>query len=288
MNWKKVGKGLAIAAAAGVIALGISACGGEKAPVKSAAPAAEAPKTVLRVGTTATLAKWIEGSDDKSKDGGLQGFEVDLLNEAARRNHWEIQWTIGDFAGLWGSLDNGSLDTIANPTTITEARKEKYDFTDPYAYAGYVFITKDGQNPDNVHWFEGKQVVVEGSSNPRIVLEKAKEEQNLNLDIQYIDTENALLMSVLNGTYDSGFVMASTAFIAMKDLGVKLDVYDPHFVSVPDVYAFRRTNEAKAKREALSKTIEDMHKDGTLKKLSMKWFGADFTSPDGVDQAISK
>lgn len=285
MNWKKIGKKCALVLAAGAIAFGISACAGEK---EGENPAAGSGKTVLRVGTTASLAKWIEGSDDKEKDGGLQGFEVDVLKEAARRNDWTIKWTIGDFAGLWGSLDNGSLDTIANPTTITPARKEKYDFTEPYSYGGYVFITKEGKNPDSLHWFEGKTVVVEGLSNSRLALEKAKEEQHLDFDIGYINNENALLMAVLNGTYEAAFVIKSTPFIAMKNLGVKLDVYDPHFGTMPDVYAFRRTDEAKAKREALSKTIEEMHADGTLKELSMKWFGADFSDPNGLDKALQK
>lgn len=283
MKWKQVMKGAMLALAAGTLVLGLSGCGGGKAPAASSA-AGNGTAKVIRVGTTATLAKWIEGGEDPGKDGGLQGFEVDLLNEAARRNNWEIKWTVGDFAGLWGSIDNGTLDTIANPTTITPARKEKYNFSEPYAYGGYVFITKEGEHPNSAEWFKGKKVVVEGSSNPRLVLEKANEEKHLDIDIQYIETENALLMAVLNGTYDGGFLMKSTAYLAMQNLGIKLDVYDPNFVAVPDVYAFKRSPEADQIREALSKTIQDMHADGTLKKLSLKWFSVDFSTPDGVNQ----
>lgn len=70
--------------------------------------------------------------------------------------------------------------------------------------------------------------------------------------------------------------------MAMKNLGVKLEVYDPHWGTMPDVYALRRTDEAKAKREAPPKTIQEMHGDGTLKELSTKWFGAGFMDPSGL------
>ena len=95
-------------------------------------------------------------------------------------------------------------------------------------------------------------------------------------------------MAVWNRTYEAAFLIKSTPFMAMKNLGVKLDVYDLHFGTMPDVYAFRRTDEAKAKREALPKPTQEMHGDGTLQELSMKWFGAGFTDPSGLDKAMKK
>ena len=64
----------------------------------------------------------------------LEGFDIDVWKEIARRNHWDIEWRTAEFSALWGMLDNGQIQTIANETTPNPQRLEKYNFTEPYAY----------------------------------------------------------------------------------------------------------------------------------------------------------
>ena len=40
---------------------------------------------------------------------------------------------------------------------------------------------------------------------------------------------------------------------------------------------FRKGEETKALREAVSKAIQELHADGTLSNLSIKYFGRDLT-----------
>lgn len=237
----------------------------------------------LVVGSGGLLPMWTQQSGDTSKDGGLEGFDVDMMKEICRRNNWELEWRIADFSALWGMLDNGTIDTIANETTSNKQRLEKYDFSMPYASESYVFAVPKGSHPGSIDWFKGKKVCVQGTSNPRLVLEDMNEEKHLNLDIGYMDVLSSLWPSVQNGQYDAAFSLRSSVLIVMNDLKMDFDMYDPNYKAVPIMYAFTKTEKNQKRVEAINKTIDAMRKDGTIKTLSEKWFKKDLsTLPDGL------
>lgn len=66
------------------------------------------------------------------KQDELQGFEVDVWNEIGKRNDYKVEFVTANFSGLFGLLETGRIDTISNQITITDARKAKYLFSDPY------------------------------------------------------------------------------------------------------------------------------------------------------------
>ena len=53
----------------------------------------------------------------------------------------EITWE-----GLLTSLDTGTVDLVLNQVGVTDERKEKYDFSDPYLYSYIALITKTDNN----------------------------------------------------------------------------------------------------------------------------------------------
>ena len=72
----------------------------------------------------------------------LVGYDVELLETAAKDLGYTVQWTTAEFSGIMGQLEAGRLDTVANNVAVTAARKEKFDFTATYAYLGAQVVTK--------------------------------------------------------------------------------------------------------------------------------------------------
>ena len=66
---------------------------------------------VLKIGATGTSFP----TAYKSK-GKLVGFDVDVINAAAKKAGYKVQWVTGEFDGLLGQLDNLSLIHISEPT----------------------------------------------------------------------------------------------------------------------------------------------------------------------------
>ena len=78
--------------------------------------------------------------------GGIEGFQVDLFTEVARRMHREITIDAVSFSTLIPGMQSGRYDFIAAPTTVTKERAENMLFTAGYLWTAYQFGIKKGSD----------------------------------------------------------------------------------------------------------------------------------------------
>src|SRR5205807_3894996 len=76
--------------------------------------------------------------------GGLEGFQIDLFTEVAKRMKREITIDSTSFSTLIPGLLSGRYDFIAAPTTVTKERAESMIFTAGYLWTAYQFGIKKG------------------------------------------------------------------------------------------------------------------------------------------------
>ena len=118
-------------------------------------------KKVLRAGSTAQ--SYPNGYEE---DGKLVGFDVEVFEKIASDLGYDVEWVKTDFAGLMGQLETGKIDTVANFVAVTDERKAKYNFSEPYAYAGATIVTNKDNDFDSLDDLKGKTVSgVLGSKN---------------------------------------------------------------------------------------------------------------------------
>ena len=79
--------------------------------------------------------------------GGVEGFQIDLFTEVARRMKREITFDAVSFSTLIPGLQAGRYDFIAAPTTVTKERAENMLFTAGYLWTAYQFGIKKGSEP---------------------------------------------------------------------------------------------------------------------------------------------
>src|SRR5438128_4437585 len=108
--------------------------------VLSAAGAALAQQPPLKTGVDATFAPHAM----PKLSGGIEGFNVDLANEIARRLGRPIEIDATQFSGLLPGLQAGSYDFLAAPTTVTKERAENLLFTEGYLNTDFQFLIKKG------------------------------------------------------------------------------------------------------------------------------------------------
>jgi ABC-type amino acid transport substrate-binding protein len=268
---KNIMKLAAVSIAALVCIIGLTACGNSSESGGNA-------KTKIVVGTTGLTPGASEQGNDASKDGGVQGMDIDIIKEVAKRNNWDVEWKVAPVDALFGMMDNKQITTIANTIAINEKRKEKYNFDDPYAYGSYSLVAKsDGPVIDSMDSLKGKSVAVLANGDQKISLEQTNEKYNLGMKILAVDDNGAVLQSVINGTTDLAYIGTSAAALANKSLHLNLQLFDPGNRDFKLVHPFLKTEESDKIREQMNKTIHEMREDGTLKEISMKWFGKDLT-----------
>jgi polar amino acid transport system substrate-binding protein len=200
--------------------------------------------------------------------GGIEGFQIDLFTEVARRMKREITIDAVSFAA---------------PTTVTIERADNMLFTAGYLWTAYQFGIKKGSAPIKV-WedLRGKSVSV-NKGTPYENLSKAKGVEH-GFTVQVYDTQPDATQAVLSGrayaTLGGNTTIRYAAsknpqFVADLEL---LDTRAPWAAPVPK-------NNPKL-RAQLQDAIDCMKKDGTLAKMSEKWFGRK-PAPDGLEVVIT-
>lgn len=206
----------------------------------------------------------------------LKGFEVDVMNAIAKELGREVNYHTAAFSGLFGMLESGRIDTVANQITITEDRQAKYVFTQPYVYDGAQVVTKQGNDEiESVEDLKGKTVAVNLGSNFEALLR----------DLPYADEidirtyESNLEQDTALGRVDAFVMDRISASQIIKEKPLPLELAGPTFSTIRNAYPFPDTEEGRALRDEVDAAIDNLRKNGTLKEISESWFGTDITQP---------
>ncbi|WP_158817474.1 transporter substrate-binding domain-containing protein [Methylocapsa sp. S129] len=234
----------------------------------------------------ATDANWAPQSfmNDKNE---LDGFDVDVAKEIGKRMGvkvvfvtpgWDII-TAGNWAGRW--------DMHAGSMTPTKKRAEIFDFPAVYYYTPAAVAVHNDSKATKLSDLDGKVVgatttsTFEAYANQDLVLDAAgappfKYEFKPKVVKSYSNSTTAFDDLRLGAGVRLDAVVSSQPSIndakkagyPIKQLGEPV-FYEPLAVAVE-----RGDPEFKAK---IADAVQGMKTDGTLSKLSVKWYGTDYT-----------
>jgi polar amino acid transport system substrate-binding protein len=165
---------------------------------------ADTEKEVLRVGMDL---RWppFETIDDT---GNPSGISVAFAEELGQFLDMEVEIVNTEFGSLIPSLETGKIDVIIGSMSITDERKQKINFSDPYFYFPIITLVNANsgiETVDDMWTREGvKFVAPEGFFTVAII------EQNAN-NPEIITADNdASILQVKDGTADAFLVSPAT------------------------------------------------------------------------------
>ncbi|TDF79931.1 cystine ABC transporter substrate-binding protein [Pseudomonas sp. H9] len=208
------------------------------------------------------------------ENGKLAGYEVELSEALAKELGVKAKLQPTKWDGILAALESKRLDVVINQVTISEERKKKYDFSQPYTVSGIQALVlakkKDELNINEAADLAGKKVGVGLGTNyeqwvksavPDAVVKtydddptKFQELRVGRIDAILIDRLAAL--EYAQKAKDTA--LAGNAFSRLES-GIALRKGEPELL------------------EALNKALDKLRADGTLAKLSQKYFGDDVT-----------
>ncbi|UKS28862.1 amino acid ABC transporter substrate-binding protein [Paenibacillus sp. HWE-109] len=262
------GKRAGILLAAGLLAISLTACS------KKSVGAAGANK-VLSIGTTAGFYPYVFQNSETNK---LEGYEVDVWTEIGKKIKYEIKWQTSEFSGLFGLLDTGKINTIANSISVTDERKKKYLFDDPYVYSGAQLVVKKGNDGiQSLENLKGKKVAIQSGTN---FINFVKDfDKKGEITVVNYETAEAGFNDVALSRVDATFSTKASALATIKKTGLPLQLAGQQFNVLPAANPFVTNDENKQLVEQVNKAFQELRKDGTLGNLSKKWFTEDLTNP---------
>ena len=248
----------------------------------------------ITIGTEGAYAPW----NMTKSDGSLDGFEVDLIHVLCPRMHLECKLITQDWDSAIPALVQGKYDVLMDAVSITPERKKAIAFSEPYAATPATFAAVKGSPMAKLPG-SGETIRMSTPDEKNATVDKLKEalkgksigiqtatvytkfvEDNFKdvATIREYKTAAEHDLDLASGRIDVAFDDATYFLAAFKNKGNEsLTLTGPKIAGTiwgpGEGFGFRKSDTDLI--AMFDKAIDGAKKDGTIKKLSMKWFGVD-------------
>jgi len=248
----------------------------------------------IRIATEGAFPPW----NAVDTTGEPVGFDIDVGVALCGRAKLDCEFLMQAWDGIIPALTVGKYDAVMAGMSITEKRKQVIAFSDPYALTSNYFVVRktldlpalDGKTKVDLSIeteeskralmtlkenLKGRTIGVQGSTNAEAFVQQYFGEE---AEIRTYDKQDNLNLDLVAGRIDGGLADFSVwkAFLESKD-GASAQLYGPRIsggLFGPGVgIGLRKEDTALAAK--FNDAIKAIIADGTLKTISLKWFGAD-------------
>ncbi|OEF99493.1 amino acid ABC transporter substrate-binding protein [Vulcanibacillus modesticaldus] len=162
-----MGKGLKIGLLA-LILIGTSfvliACGNQNLSVEKV----DDGEQIYILGTDATYPPF-----ENLEDGEIVGFDIDIVKAVAEEAGIKIEVKNTGWDPLFEGINREQIDAGIAAITITEKRKQSYDFTSPYFEASQLIIVPNDSDVNSLKDLEGKKIGVQTATTGDFIVQEA-------------------------------------------------------------------------------------------------------------------
>jgi polar amino acid transport system substrate-binding protein len=201
------------------------------------------------------------------KDGKPTGLVVDILEAAATKAGFQVQFVLVPFAEVQSTLDDGRAQAIV-PLAITPERQKSFDFSDPVLMTGGAFFVRAPQpTPKDIAALDGKTVVTPRTGPLVPFLQKNDARFKLVLTKDYPES----LAQVMTGKADAAALNFQVgASMAAELYPGKITRPFVMFTEVPDAVAVRKGRNADV-LGLINLGMAAIRTDGTWQKINDRW-----------------
>ncbi|HEM3181599.1 TPA: ABC transporter substrate-binding protein/permease [Streptococcus suis] len=216
----------------------------------------------------------------KDSDQIYKGLDVDIINEVAKRSGWTMNQSFPGFDAAVNAVQAGSADALMAGTTITEARKKVFTFSDPYFDTKIVIATTKANTISSYKDLKGKTVGVKNGTAAQNFLEENKDKYGYN--VKTFDTGDLMYNSLSTGAVDA--VMDDEAVIQyaiQQGQDLSIDIAGEAIGSFG--FSVKKGSQYEYLVEDFNKALAAMKEDGTYDQIMNKWLGSSTASAESTD-----
>lgn len=261
---KKIFGGLTLLA---LLAL-ITACGGSEEASKASSSGLDKIKDagVIKVGIKEDVPNFGYMNPDTNKN---EGMEPDIARKIAKEltgSEDNVEF-VGVTAKTRGPLlDNGELDMVIATFTITEERKETYNFTTPYYQDEVGFLVRKADGFTDTASLDGKTIGVAQSSTTKDAIIAEGDKFGVSFNFQELGSYPELKTALTSKRIDAFSVDKSilTGYVD-KETEILADGFSPQEYGI----ATKKSNSDL--NDELNKLIKKWEEDGSLEEIYKTW-----------------
>jgi ABC-type amino acid transport substrate-binding protein len=223
---------------------------------------------VLKVGTEGTYSPFTFHDPTTN---ALTGYDIDVITAVAGKLGVKPEFSETKWDAIFAGLEAKRYDLVANEVSINDARKAKYDLSDPYSVSyPVVIVKKNDAGITSLDAVKGRTTAQTATSNWADFARQA------GATVEPVDGFTEAVAAVKDGRVDATFndnLAALQYFTTTNDTSVKIGFEVPD-QKVVQAFALRKDS-------GLVGPIDDalarLRADGTLATIGQKWFGKDIS-----------
>ena len=220
---------------------------------------------VLTIATEGTYAPF-SYYDDKNE---LKGYDVDIAREVAKKLNLKIEFLTAPWDAMLAAFDAGKADAVFNQVSVTDERKKKYDYAQPYTVVHGAIIThKDNDDIKSFDDLKGKKNADSATSNWAKV---AASYGAQNVTVDSFSKSMELLVSKRVDTVVRDNIVFYDFIKQRPGAPVKIAAEGSDTDYTAPIVQKGNTELA----EQISKAIEELKNEGKLAEISIRYFGKD-------------
>jgi polar amino acid transport system substrate-binding protein len=208
------------------------------------------------------------------KSGKAVGWEYDAVNEIGKRLNAKIAWNVTSWDVMIQAVRDKQFDVGMDGITITDERKKEVDFSDPYMTSQQFMLVRKGENRfKNAKEFGADPKLLIGSqagtTNFYTAVYNVLDGDEANPRIKLFETFGATVQALIAKDVDCVIMDAATGKGYIGANPEKIALYTEVLSSEDYGFIFPRGSALVAPFNA---ALANMKADGTLDKLTTKWF----------------
>lgn len=204
----------------------------------------------------------------------IVGFDIDLATEVCKRlgvklETYGVNWDTKEI-----DLDAGTIDCIWNGLSVSPARKEQMLMSDPYMKNEMIFTVNSDSELKTLDDLKGKTIAVQNGSTAQEIL--AKSDLAADITVNELATNVEALNQLEMGMCDAVFLDSVVAKYEINTSKKAFTIMEEGLEEEEYAIGFRKGDQALC--DKVEEVLSEMKADGTVEKLSTKWFGSDITT----------
>ncbi len=203
----------------------------------------------------------------------IVGFDIDCAEEVCKRLGVTLEKKGINWDTKEDTLDAGTIDCIWNGLSIDEKRQERMNLSEPYMENSMVFVVPSDSTAEKMSDLADKAVAVQNGSTAQTLLEESA--IGGSCKISPLATNVEALQQMDLGLVDAVYLDSVVAEYEIAEAGKDWKIFTDGSESEKYAIGFRKGDQAL--RDKVQETLSEMKADGTLAKISEKWFGKDVT-----------
>lgn len=212
----------------------------------------------------------------KDTDQVYKGIDVDIIKAVAEREGWDYEQTYPGFDAAVNAVQAGQADALMAGTTVTDARKKVFTFSDPYYDTSIVVYTKSGNTAISKYsQLKGKTVGVKNGTAAQTWLDEHAAKYGYT--VKTFDTGDLMNNSLDSGSIDAAMDDTPVVQYAISQ-GKSYDINIEAESIGSFAFAVKKGSKYEYLIDDFNQALSAMKKDGTYDQIMQKWLGASDTA----------